>query len=122
VGIVSATGTVLQELSTHRANYGVGGSKEIDLGGHDLHDEVGGRIMHRAIEELKEDPSTDVIVAISKLPSPLLVDNVLTKLAEGDKPSTVIFFRESRSRPVIASHVLEGKMYKAACSRLHWQP
>jgi FdrA protein len=91
VGIVSAAGTGLQEVSTLLARQGVGLSQGIGVGGRDLSDAVGGLMMLSAVEALQADPSTAVIVTISKLPSPAVSRKVLERLAAAQKPAVVIF-------------------------------
>ncbi|MBN1286969.1 MAG: FdrA family protein [Anaerolineae bacterium] len=110
VGIVSAAGTGLQEVSTLLAKQGVGISQGIGVGGRDLSDAVGGMMMLHALEALQADPATTVIVAISKLPSPAVVDKVLARLDAGDKPAVVIFMS---AEPVLPSPAGD-KVYPAA--------
>ncbi len=91
VGILSAAGTGLQEVSTLLAREGIGVSQGIGLGGRDLSDEVGGLMMFHALKALQRDPETKVLVAISKLPSAGIVANVEAELAAGEKPAVVMF-------------------------------
>jgi FdrA protein len=91
VGIVSAAGTGLQEVSTLLDRQGVGISQGIGVGGRDLSDAVAGLMMLHAVEALQADPATEVIVTISKLPSPAVSARVLDQLALSDKPAVVIF-------------------------------
>ncbi|MBN1564649.1 MAG: hypothetical protein JXA10_12460 [Anaerolineae bacterium] len=91
VGIISAAGTGLQEVSTLLARQGVGLTQGIGVGGRDLSDAVGGLMMLHAAHALQADPATAVIVAISKLPSPAISAQVLDQLAQSEKPAVVIF-------------------------------
>jgi FdrA protein len=91
VGIVSAAGTGLQEVSTILDREGVGISQGIGVGGRDLSDAVAGLMMLHAIRALQADPATAVLVAISKLPSPAVSAKVLDQLVLSDKPAVVIF-------------------------------
>jgi FdrA protein len=68
VGIVAAAGTGLQEVSCLLSNAGAGISQAIGTGGRDVKEEVGGLMMLAALGMLSEDPSTRVIVLISKPP------------------------------------------------------
>lgn len=95
VGIVSAAGTGLQEVSTLLAREGIGVSQAIGVGGRDLSDQVSGLMMFHGLDALQLDPNTDVIVAISKLPSSDIAEQVITRLSSGGKPSVVIFMGES---------------------------
>jgi FdrA protein len=91
VGIISAAGTGLQEVSTLLAREGIGITQGIGVGGRDLSDAVGGLMMLHAAQALQNDPATEVIVAISKLPSPAVSQRVLDHLAASEKPVVVIF-------------------------------
>lgn len=94
IGIVSAAGTGLQEVSTLLAKQGVGISQAIGVGGRDLSDEVDAMMMIQTIEALQEDQETEVIVAISKYPSINMAKKVCAKLNASAKPSVVIFMGE----------------------------
>ncbi|MAS33821.1 MAG: hypothetical protein CL610_07435 [Anaerolineaceae bacterium] len=91
IGIVSASGTGLQEVSTLLAKQGSGISQAIGVGGRDLSDEVGGIMTRQAIDWLQADPETAVIIAISKLPSPSVTSQIMAQLAANNKPAVVIF-------------------------------
>jgi FdrA protein len=91
VGIISAAGTGLQEVSTLLAREGIGITQGIGVGGRDLSDAVGGLMMLHAVQALQNDPATEVIVAISKPPSPAVSERVLDQLAASKKPAVVIF-------------------------------
>ena len=69
VGIVSAAGTGLQEVSTLLAKHGVGITQGIGTGGRDLKEEVGGMMMLAGLQALQADPATQVIVLVSKPPA-----------------------------------------------------
>jgi succinyl-CoA synthetase alpha subunit len=94
VGIVSAAGTGLQEVSTLLAKQGVGISQGIGVGGRDLTDEVDAMMTIQAIDALQEDQETEVIIAISKYPSSDMAKKVCSRLNAGAKPSVVIFMGE----------------------------
>ncbi|MDX1600091.1 MAG: acyl-CoA synthetase FdrA [Anaerolineales bacterium] len=91
VGIVSAAGTGLQEVSTLLAKQGVGVSQGIGVGGRDLSEEVGGIMMLAGLEALQADPDTEVIVLISKPPAASVADRVLERVGASDKPTIVCF-------------------------------
>jgi FdrA protein len=119
VGIISAAGTGLQEVSTLLARQGVGISQGIGVGGRDLSDQVGGLMMIHAARALQSDPATGVIVAISKLPSPAISGRVLDQLAKGDKPAVVIFMGAKEPPPapsplIHVTHTLQEAALTAA--------
>lgn len=91
VGIVSAAGTGLQEVSTLLAKADVGITQGLGVGGRDLHEPVGGLMMSAALEALQTDPETAVIVLISKPPAPSVAKRVLEQTAAVDKPTIVCF-------------------------------
>ncbi len=91
VGIVSAAGTGLQEVSTLLARQGVGISQGIGTGGRDLHEQVGGIMMLESLKALQQDPNTHVLVLISKPPAEAVVQSILKHASASDK-STVICF------------------------------
>jgi len=91
VGIVSASGTGLQEVSTLLTRLGVGISQGIGTGGHDLQEAVGGITMMQGIRALQADPATQVLLLISKPPAPGVAARVLEQAKAGRKPTVVCF-------------------------------
>jgi succinyl-CoA synthetase alpha subunit len=91
VGIISAAGTGLQEVSCLLANRGIGISQGVGVGGRDLSDEVGGMMMLHALDFLQQDTDTEILILISKRPSKKVSETVLAKLHEGEKSAVVIF-------------------------------
>lgn len=91
VGIVSAAGTGLQEVSTLLARRGVGISQGIGTGGRDLKKEVGGIMMLEALKALQEDEATGVVVLIGKPPAGDVVRPILDQVAASAKPTVICF-------------------------------
>jgi len=91
VGIVGASGTGIQEISSLVHQMGGGISQAIGTGGRDLSADVDGRMTRFGIEALGDDPGTDVIVVVSKTPSPAVADKVIGALAATGKPGVVHF-------------------------------
>ncbi len=91
VGIVSAAGTGLQEVSTLLARRGVGITQGIGTGGRDLKKEVGGIMMLEAIKALQDDPSTAVLTLISKPPADEVVQAILDQVSASNKPTVICF-------------------------------
>lgn len=89
VGIVSASGTGLQEVSSLLARAGRGVSQAIGVGGRDLSDEVGGLMSLAALDALDADPATRHIVIISKPPSAKVARKLLARVGRSRKPVTV---------------------------------
>lgn len=91
VGIVSAAGTGLQEVSTLLAKNGIGITQGLGTGGRDLKEEVGGLMMLQALQALQADPATKVITLVSKPPSPGVAEAILDQVTQSDKPTIVGF-------------------------------
>jgi FdrA protein len=91
IGVVGASGTGLQQVTCLIDRWGGGISQAIGTGGHDLHREVGGISMLQGLKALAADPSTSVIVLISKPPSPEVADKVLDAAGGAGKPVIVNF-------------------------------
>lgn len=79
IGVVAAAGTGAQEVMSliHRAGLGV--SQVIGVGGRDLGEAVGGRMTAQAIKALEADEATQVILLVSKPPSPEVAARILNR-------------------------------------------
>ncbi|MDI3405258.1 acyl-CoA synthetase FdrA [Streptomyces cavernicola] len=102
VGIVAASGTGSQEVSVRIHALGAGVSQLIGTGGRDLSEEVGGIMMIDGIRALAADPSTSVIVLVSKPPAPAVEQKVLAEIATAGKPVVVYFVGGSEEAVVAA--------------------
>jgi FdrA protein len=91
IGLVSASGTGLQEVSCLIARLGGGVSHGIGVGGRDLDERVGALGTLAAIDALEQDAATKTIVLISKPPAPRVAEQVLKRLKACRKPSVVCF-------------------------------
>jgi FdrA protein len=91
IGLVSASGTGLQEVSTLIARLGGGVSHGIGVGGRDLDERVGGLGTLAALDALAADPGTRRIVLISKPPSPAVARKVLERAKQAGKPFIACF-------------------------------
>ena len=91
IGLVAASGTGLQEVSTQIHRMGGGVSHAIGTGGRDVYEEVGGATMLQGIGLLAADPETKVIAIVSKPPAPAVAERVLAALRASGKPSVVLF-------------------------------
>ncbi|MCD6041708.1 MAG: sucD 2, partial [Burkholderiales bacterium] len=91
IGIVSASGTGLQEVSCLVDRLGAGVSHGIGVGGRDLDERVGALGTLAAIDALEKDAATRTIVLISKPPAPRVAEQVLARLAQCKKRSVVCF-------------------------------
>jgi succinyl-CoA synthetase alpha subunit len=91
VGIVSAAGTGLQQVSTLLARRGVGITQGLGTGGRDLKKEVGGIMMLEGLKALQSDPATQVLVLVSKPPAEAVVQAILRQVAASPKPTVICF-------------------------------
>jgi FdrA protein len=91
IGIVSASGTGLQEVSSLIARLGGGVSQGIGVGGRDLDERIGGMGMLAALDALDADPATRTLVLISKPPAPRVAREVLARVRQSAKRAVVCF-------------------------------
>ncbi len=91
VGLVGASGTGIQEVTSLIDRLGGGISQAIGTGGRDLSDRVGGRSTLAAVDLLAADPDTAVLVVVSKSPSKGVADRVIARLRKAGKPAVVQF-------------------------------
>ena len=91
IGIVSASGTGLQEVSSLIARMGGGVSHGIGVGGRDLDERVGALGMLAALDMLDADPATRTLVLISKPPAPRVAQSVLEHVRRSKKRAVVCF-------------------------------
>src|SRR5262245_12630080 len=91
VGVVGASGTGTQQVTSLVHRRGAGISHAIGTGGHDLHKEVGGITMLHGLELLARDADTKAIVLISKPPSPAIARDVIAAARKAGKPVVINF-------------------------------
>ena len=91
IGIVGASGTGMQEVSSLLSEAGGGVSHALGVGGRDLSEAVGGISTLMAMEVLEADPGTRHIVLISKPPADDVVARITAKIAASAKSYTVCF-------------------------------
>jgi FdrA protein len=99
IGIVSAAGTGLQEVSTLIARMGGGVSHGIGVGGRDLDARIGALGTLAALDALEADPATAKIVLISKPPAPEVAERVLERVKTSRKPYVVCFLGLDSASP-----------------------
>ena len=113
VGIVSASGTGIQEVSTLLAKLGVGISQAIGTGGRDLKEAVGGIMMLEGLKALQDDPETRVILLVSKPPSPTAAKRVLDQVKLSNKP-TVACFLGAEPAPIAVAGAIPARTLQEA--------
>jgi FdrA protein len=102
-GIVSASGTGLQEVSTLIHKSGLGISQAIGTGSGDMSEAVGGTTMLRGIRMLEADIKTKTIILISKPPAPRVAAKILDIAKRCRKPVVVNFLGADLSREELGS-------------------
>jgi FdrA protein len=109
IGIVSASGTGLQEVAALVARMGGGISHGIGVGGRDLDARIGALGTLAAIDALAADPATAKIVLISKPPAPEVALRVLERIKGTSKPCVVCFLGMERDQsPMFAATLTEA--------------
>ena len=116
IGVVGASGTGLQQVTCLVDRWGGGISQAIGTGGHDLHQDVGGISMLQGLKALAADPSTSVIVLISKPPSPEVAGRVLEAADGAGKPVVVNFLGTDPARVRRANVFAAATLEDAAAS------
>ncbi len=114
IGMVSASGTGLQEVACTLHSLGLGISQAIGTGGGDLSDEVGGITTLDALKLLDDDPATEVIVLISKPPGPKTGARILAALKTIKKPVVINFLGAELSAKGVQGHTLAKTLEEAA--------
>jgi succinyl-CoA synthetase alpha subunit len=114
VGLVSASGTGLQQVSSLLAASGHGISQALGVGSRDLSDQVGGTMMLEGIRVLNDDPDTDVIALISKPPGPMAQQQIAFALRVISKPCVVCFLGMDVQIPPIPNVYFEMSLYETA--------
>jgi succinyl-CoA synthetase alpha subunit len=110
IGVVAASGTGLQEVTTqiHRLGrqHNVGISHAIGTGGRDVAAQVGGITLLQGIELLANDAATKVITIVCKPPAPEVAAKVMAALAAAGKPAVVLFLGSNVKAPARNIHVV----------------
>jgi FdrA protein len=109
IGIVSASGTGLQEVSCLIARLGGGVSHGIGVGGRDLDERVGALGMLAAIDALDADAGTRTLLLISKPPAPRIAQKVLERVRRSQKRVVVCFLGEQGGSLTEAAEAATGR-------------
>jgi len=87
VGVIAAAGTGGQEAMTLLDRWGTGVSQVIGVGGRDMSEPVGGCMTRLAVRALVDDPATEILLIVSKPPSPAVARSLVEEL--GAKPAVL---------------------------------
>ena len=121
IGIIAASGTGLQEVSSIISEEGFGISQAIGTGGRDIKEKVGGMMFIASLEALNDDDETKVIVLVSKPPHPTVLKKINEKLKEISKPVVSIFLGAdsnlvNESDAIVANTLEEAALLACAIS------
>src|SRR5216683_1369955 len=86
IGLIGASGTGIQEVTSLLHQAGEGISHAIGTGGRDMYAAVGGVSTLHALDLLRDDPQTQQIVLVAKPSAPEVAEHVLQKAAQTGKP------------------------------------
>jgi FdrA protein len=89
IGLVGASGTGLQAVASEIHRLGAGVSQAIGTGGRDLAAEIGGAATAQALDLLRRDPETEVIVLLAKAVAAPVRTRLLAATREVGKPVVV---------------------------------
>ena len=119
IGLVAASGTGLQEVTSQIHRMGEGVSHAIGTGGRDVTADIGGITMSMALDLLAADDETRVIGIVSKPPAPHVMRELVTRAGAAGKPVVLLFLggdAEALPNNVRATASLHG--CAAACVAL----
>ncbi|HHW7506347.1 TPA: acyl-CoA synthetase FdrA [Mannheimia haemolytica] len=94
IGIIGASGTGIQELTTIIDRLGEGVENAIGTGGRDLYEEIGGITMLDAIEAMEQNEKVKVLIVISKPPAKAVREKISARLSRYSKPVITLFLGE----------------------------
>ena len=91
IGMVAASGTGLQQVSSRVHQLGSGFTHALGTGGRDLSEALNAVTARQGLDLLSRDPATQVIVLLSKPPSPKVADKLVQAARSAGKPVVVDF-------------------------------
>lgn len=118
IGVIAASGTGMQEVTTLIHNCGSGISHAIGLGGRDLSEKVGGIMAIEAIRILENDRSTQALLLVSKPPSEEVAQKVINLVHESKKPAVVCFLGNKFDKKIDSNIRFSSTLEEAALEAL----
>ncbi len=94
IGIIGASGTGIQEVTTIIDRLGEGVTNAIGIGGRDLNAKIGGITMMDMIDAMEDDDSVKVLLIVSKPPAKEVRDQIWARLSNFSKPVVTLFVGE----------------------------
>lgn len=114
IGIIGASGTGLQELTTLLAGAGAGITHAVGTGGRDLSQAVGGITMLDGLQGLIDDPASEYLMIISKPPAEQVADKIVALAASAGKPAVICFIGGGKIREDFGNVVFTSTIESAA--------
>ncbi|MDQ3247680.1 MAG: acyl-CoA synthetase FdrA [Chloroflexota bacterium] len=112
IGVIGASGTGLQQVTARIHGLGGGITHALGTGGRDLTEAVGAITARQALDLLRRDPATQVIVLISKPPAARVADELINLARATGKPVIVNFIGykapDSQQDNVYFTHTLDA--------------
>ncbi len=94
IGIIGASGTGIQEVTTIIDRLGEGVTNAIGIGGRDLNAKIGGITMMDMIDAMEDDDTVKVLLIVSKPPAKEVRDQISARLSNFSKPVVTLFVGE----------------------------
>ncbi|MCB0081560.1 MAG: hypothetical protein KDE47_11540, partial [Caldilineaceae bacterium] len=91
IGLIGASGTGLQHVAARIHQLGAGITHALGTGGRDLSEAINGQTAQQALDLLDRDPSTQLIVIISKPPTPHVAEALIRRARQAGKPVIINF-------------------------------
>jgi FdrA protein len=119
IGIIAASGTGTQEVMTLCHHLDMGVTHAIGTGSRDVKDVIGGITMIDGLHALERDPSTDLIILVSKPPEEKTMTKILSEIYKCTKPVIINFLGKSAgycdvSGKTVTVNTLEEAAYTAS--------
>ncbi len=118
IGVVAASGTGAQEVTSLISNEGAGISQCIGTGGRDVKLEVGALTFLQGLKLLATDPATEVILLVSKPPHRSILKRISAEIKRVKKPVVAVFLGGEVGERVkgdfYPARTLEEAAFKAA--------
>ncbi|MEZ4710907.1 MAG: acyl-CoA synthetase FdrA [Caldilineaceae bacterium] len=91
IGLIGASGTGLQQVAVRIHQLGAGITHALGTGGRDLSEAINGQTAQQALDLLDRDPSTRLIVIISKPPTAHVAEALIRRAQRAVKPVIINF-------------------------------
>ncbi len=116
IGVVGASGTGIQEVTSLIHRHGSGISQAIGTGSNDVTKEVGAITMMKALRMQESDPETKVVVVVSK-PFPYEIQRKILRFLKKCRKPAFINFVGSRDLHVSGEHVIQCRTLEETALR-----